>query len=122
MRARYCAHVLKLIDFIVATYHPSCKAEQEIEEIKSSASLDWQRLDVIAAPTPQGTEGYVEFKAFLQQGNVEHCMHERSRFIKENERWYYIDGVFPQDKTAKLGRNDSCFCGSGKKFKKCCGK
>ena len=42
---------------------------------------------------------------------------ERSRFLKENGQWYYIDGTRPQ-----FGRNDPCPCGSGKKFKKCCGQ
>ncbi|WP_187439378.1 SEC-C metal-binding domain-containing protein, partial [Escherichia coli] len=42
---------------------------------------------------------------------------ERSRFLKENGQWYYIDGTRPL-----FGRNDPCPCGSGKKFKKCCGQ
>ncbi|RND30199.1 hypothetical protein EC575_21140, partial [Vibrio cholerae] len=40
--------------------------------------------------------------------------------LKENNCWFYIDGEFPT--AIKQGRNDPCACGSGKKFKKCCGK
>jgi len=52
--------------------------------------------------------------------------HERSRFIKQNGAWFYVDGEMnpAQEQrivTHKLGRNDPCHCGSGKKFKKCCG-
>lgn len=42
-------------------------------------------------------------------------LHERSRFLKIDDCWFYIDGVQP-----KVGRNDPCPCGSGRKYKKCC--
>jgi SEC-C motif-containing protein len=132
MRARYSAHVLKLPDFVVATYHPSCAAEAEREGITESVNLNWVKLEVLDAPMPEETEGFVEFKASLQDEDGIQCMHERSRFIKENGLWYYIDGVFPGDAVntrpqqpqaaaPKVGRNDPCPCGSGKKYKKCCG-
>lgn len=122
MRARYSAHVLKLADFVVQTYHSSCKAEQQRADIEASIQLNWQKLDVISAPTVRNSEqGYVEFKAYLEEQGQVQCMHERSRFVKENGLWYYIDGVFPGDKANTPGRNDPCFCGSGKKYKKCCG-
>ncbi|PJC87673.1 hypothetical protein CSW98_00660 [Vibrio sp. HA2012] len=132
MRARYCAHVLQLTDFVVATYHPSCHAETEREGIAESVHLNWQKLDILDAPTPAENEGFVEFKAWLQdEDGMMQCMHERSRFIKENGLWYYIDGVFPGEvqpesqkpvvAEPKTGRNDPCPCGSGKKYKKCCG-
>ena len=47
-------------------------------------------------------------------------LEERSRFVRENDHWFYLDGehsVTP----LKPGRNDPCLCGSGRKFKKCCG-
>ncbi|WP_411751462.1 SEC-C metal-binding domain-containing protein, partial [Serratia sp. (in: enterobacteria)] len=47
----------------------------------------------------------------------ESAMHERSRFLRLEQRWYYIDGTKPQP-----GRNAICPCGSGKKYKKCCGQ
>ncbi len=129
MRARYSAHHLKLIDFIIHTYHPDCNAEQQREEIISSAELNWQKLTVISAPQPEANEGFVEFKAsFLHQG-TEQIMHERSRFLRQDGLWYYVDGQFPEKrgknpgkKVKKTGRNDPCHCGSGKKFKKCCGR
>ena len=53
--------------------------------------------------------------------------HERStfRFDETAKRWYFVDGGKPRGKTvvkgAQPGRNDPCTCGSGKKYKKCCG-
>ena len=49
--------------------------------------------------------------------------HEISEFHLIDNKWYYVDGKKPaiqEPTTAKIGRNDSCPCGSGKKYKKCC--
>jgi SEC-C motif-containing protein len=134
MRARFAAHVLKLVDFVIQTYHPSCQADAEREGIAESVNLDWTRLEVVDAPETEVDEGFVEFKAYMQEDGAEHCMHERSRFVREAGQWYYIDGAFPEPAndnptaekpqpatSSKVGRNDPCPCGSGKKYKKCCG-
>ncbi|MCQ1056525.1 SEC-C domain-containing protein [Photobacterium sp. ZSDE20] len=143
MRSRYSAHVLGLVDYVVATYHPSCEAEQHREAIAESVNSQWLGLEVINSEIATETEGFVEFKAFYQDGDEQYCLHERSRFIKEavnNQlQWFYIDGEYPGPSNSeehraavekhkptsavsdKIGRNDPCPCGSGKKYKKCCG-
>ena len=123
MRARYTAHVLGLIEFIIKTYHPSCKAAHFREAISQTMKNDWQKLEVISSEIGENPEeGFVTFKAhYLTQGRGE-FLYEKSRFILERKKdemhWYYIDGIYP--KPTKTGRNDPCFCGSGKKRKKCC--
>lgn len=121
MRARYSAHVMKLIDFIVETYHSSAHAEEHRDGIIDTANLNWLKLTVLDAPLPDNNEGFVEFEAqYKENGRVER-LHERSRFVFENEQWFYIDGEYPESNThIKVGRNDPCPCGSGKKAKKCC--
>jgi SEC-C motif-containing protein len=47
-----------------------------------------------------------------------------SRFRRHNKKWFYFDGdeIKPQPivrEGPRVGRNDPCPCGSGKKFKKC---
>lgn len=138
MRARYSAHVLGLVDFVINTYHPSCNAEAQRDAIRDSVDSDWQKLVVLSHEAgSHSDEGYVTFSAYFVDGGDEYCMTERSRFIRENGQWYYIDGEFPAEpepqtasstplqqqavSTIKIGRNDPCLCGSGKKFKKCCG-
>lgn len=137
MRSRYSAHVLGLVDYVINTYHPSCHAEEQREGIAESINSDWAGLEVI--DTAQGShdnEGFVEFKAYFNEDGAQYCMQERSRFVRENGLWFYIDGEFPEQHQAepeidprlnqtvesfKIGRNDPCICGSGKKYKKCCG-
>ncbi|WKY57147.1 YchJ family protein [Vibrio sp. SNU_ST1] len=139
MRSRYSAHVLGLVDYVVATYHPSCNAEAQREGIAESIDSDWVGLEVIdTAAGSHQDEGFVEFKAYFNEGTEQFCMQECSRFVREDGLWYYIDGTFPEQgneqeeqeidprlnqtvESFKIGRNDPCICGSGKKYKKCCG-
>lgn len=139
MRSRYTAHVLKLVDYVVATYHPSCNAENQRDSIAQSVESHWIKLDVSDVEAgSHDDEGFVTFYAFFEDEEKMYCLGERSRFLRENGLWYYIDGEFvekeappvlasnetakPTITTKKLGRNDPCSCGSGKKYKKCCGK
>lgn len=133
MRSRYSAHVKGLVDYVVNTYHSSCKAEEQRNAIADSIESEWCGLEVIeSAPGSTPDEGFVTFKAFFNEEGKQYCLEERSRFVRENALWFYIDGTFPEEATVdprleqtvqrlKVGRNDPCICGSGKKFKKCCG-
>lgn len=125
MRARYSAHVLGDIEFIINTYHPSCQAQKHRAAIEKSVKSQWIELQVINTEIQADqAQGFVEFKAFYLEDNNKQCLHENSRFVKEKinnlDLWFYIDGTYPEMK--KIGRNDPCPCNSGKKYKKCCGK
>ncbi|PSX09498.1 YchJ family metal-binding protein [Photobacterium angustum] len=138
MRARYSAHVLGLVDFVVQTYHSSCEAEQHRDAIAESVHLTWLGLDVLNSEIAESGEGFVEFKAMYKEAGNEYILQERSRFLQQEKDsklcWFYIDGEYPEPapveqstssvpvKSSKtIGRNDPCLCGSGKKYKKCCG-
>ncbi len=114
MRSRYCAYVRGDAAYLRASWHPrSCPAELDLAQ-----QPRWQRLEIISCDRgqPDDKEGTVEFKAFHAGG----CLHERSRFLREQGRWLYLDGVQP--KVVKPGRNQACPCGSGRKYKQCCGR
>lgn len=119
MRSRYCAFAMKNADYLVATWHPSCQAETFKADIAAGfAATHWLGLTVYEeadGSTPD--EGFVSFVARFQENGKSGAIIERSRFLRDGARWYYIDGTRPQP-----GRNDPCPCGSGKKFKKCCGQ
>jgi SEC-C motif-containing protein len=92
MRSRYSAYVLGLIEYLLATWHPSTSpGELELQPVK------WLGLEVRDAAS-SGDAGVVEFVARCRnaQGRAER-MHEVSRFVREGGRWYYIDGQFPAD-------------------------
>ena len=119
MRSRYTAFVMKDADYLLKTWHGSCQAPHFRSDIERGfAGTEWLGLTVFATePGSHENEGFVSFVARFREQNKTGAIIERSRFLKENGQWYYIDGTRPL-----IGRNDPCPCGSGKKFKKCCGQ
>jgi SEC-C motif-containing protein len=65
------------------------------------------------------SEDMVEFKAYYIFEKVQHLHHEKSTFLNVNNMWKYVDGDIYEDKVIFL-RNETCVCGSGKKYKRCC--
>ena len=125
MRSRYSAFVEADIDYILATYAGETRPVNERKEILEWAeSVEWIGLEILN--TRDGlknqSEGFVEFKAHFKEEGRKNVLHEKSFFRKENEKWLYVSGEYPSKPENKTGRNEACFCGSGKKFKKCCGK
>jgi SEC-C motif-containing protein len=130
MRARYSAYVTEHIEFLRDS---SVKAVQEefIAEMTTrwSRSARWHRLEIVATEKggPKDKTGVVEFRAEYTAGEEFCNHHEKATFVKEKDGWKFEDGVFVSEtpivrETPKVGRNDLCPCGSGKKYKKCCGK
>jgi SEC-C motif-containing protein len=70
--------------------------------------------------------GEVEYVARFRYKGQNRIHHERSRFGRDNQGAWQVTGGQTNPKpeprrVVKVGRNDPCPCGSGKKYKKCCG-
>ncbi|MEL0632791.1 YchJ family metal-binding protein [Pseudoalteromonas carrageenovora] len=119
MRSRYSAYVMKNAKYVYLTYASEKQPENPIKEIKDFAeSCRFIGLDVVST-NHDDTQGKVEFKAHYFYQNLYCELHEDSRFIKEDGKWRYLDGVIFPVTDIKVSRNDNCPCGSGKKYKKC---
>ena len=120
MRSRYSAYCVNTADYLVATHWPvDIKSKTEIQS--SIDSTQWVGLKIIHSGetlnrSGDATVGSVEFVAFYQGNGIEQ-LHEKSFFKKIEDRWFYLYGE--QLPPVKIGRNELCFCGSGKKYKKC---
>lgn len=89
MRSRYTAYVLEDEAYLLATWHPTTRPER----VKATAGLRWTGLRVVAAGGgPEDREGVVEFVASFRERGRPGELRERSRFLRENGRWYYLDG------------------------------
>jgi len=128
MRSRYTAHVLGKGRYLADTLSAAQRADFDIAEFESTLDqIRWLGLEI--RKTSGGGEadrtGSVEFVARLRDKNGPGVHHELSTFIREDGRWVFDDCVLnPKAETRrveKTGRNDPCPCGSGKKYKKCCG-
>jgi len=119
MRSRYSAYVVGAGEYIVATTVPEHRVAADAELIRAQAeSTQWLGLSVLRSSQKE-TEAVVEFRAFFRRENGIGVHHERSTFRRSDGRWYYESGILYE---ASVGRNEACPCGSGKKYKKCCGK
>ncbi|UPL15772.1 YchJ family protein [Microbacterium galbinum] len=90
MRSRYTAFVIGDVAHLRATWHASTRpASIEIEP-----DLRWRRLVVLdrEAGGPFDRAGVVEFAAHWLQDGARGVLHERSRFVREERRWLYVDG------------------------------
>ena len=92
MRSRYCAFVLERGDYLLATWH----AEHRPTDIGFDAGVKWLGLDVRDFVEQDADHAEVEFVARQRTANGAHRLHERSRFVREQGRWYYLDGEFQQ--------------------------
>ncbi|MBQ7721825.1 MAG: YchJ family protein [Kiritimatiellae bacterium] len=129
MRARYSAYALGSIDYLYESSGPKIRKQFDAEGSRRwSESAEWTGLEVVS--TEEGGEadekGAVEFIAHYTIKDKSFDHHEVSTFQKIDGKWRFIDGkiIGPDPikrEEPKIGRNDPCPCGSGKKYKKCCG-
>ena len=118
MRSRYTAFVIKHIQHLLTSWHPSSRPRNLNFD---KHRVTWLGLEIHQATNGQivDTSGSVEFTStYLENGQL--CkLRENSRFTKEDDLWYYQGGECTVDKR-KVARSAPCPCGSGKKFKRCC--
>lgn len=146
MRSRFSAYVLQLVAYIAETYYPAVQSTAAIAEIAAFAgnahflalqvvasgdsaaidpdqfpalppALDLSAMDDLSAV--QSVLSYVHFKVWFLIADKLHLLEEHSRFVRIDGHWRYVDGVLLPHPVLKIGRNDLCPCGSGKKFKAC---
>lgn len=126
MRSRYAAYALGDLDYIEATCcGPAAIAFNRAEAEVLQLGTEWLGLEV--SRTTKGrerdSEGTVSFTAHYRHAGTDQALDEISQFRRVDDRWFYYDRV-PAVAAAgaiRVGRNDPCPCGSGKKYKKCCG-
>jgi SEC-C motif-containing protein len=130
MRSRYSAYAEHAVEYIME----SC-IQDERDKIDERGTRAWsegstwlglQILSVVGGG-PADTEGTVEFEAAYERDGLRDIHHETGEFKKIDGRWLYDKGTVEKTKTVvrsapKVGRNDPCPCGSGKKYKHCHGK
>jgi len=128
MRARYSAHVKVEADFIHNSIHPDFRDNYDPEGAKKWAEeAQWHGLEIVetVAGGEKDDAGEVVFIARYRDKKGVHSHHERGHFKRKGKSWYFTEGEMVKSaplSVEKIGRNDPCSCGSGKKYKKCCGQ
>ena len=117
------------IDFIIDT----CEKSEEVADIDRKATEDWSKnstwhgLKILGVqPGKEPDTEIVEFEATYTQKGIRDVHHETGLFKKINGEWLYSVGYVKAMTVVregrKIGRNEPCPCGSGKKYKQCCGR
>jgi SEC-C motif-containing protein len=134
MRARYSAYAAHEIDFIIEScekYTGDPKKGNDIDYNATKAWSEestWHGLTILACEKggEDDTEGTVEFEAAYTRKGLRDVHHETAVFKKTGGAWLYSSGKIKtmtvKREGKKIGRNEPCPCGSGKKYKQCCGR
>jgi SEC-C motif-containing protein len=120
------------VDYIIKTCVHRGKDDIDYKSTRDwSEQSTWLGLKIISTEKggPDDTEGVVEFEAAYERDGLKDVHHETAKFKRKDGvegEWLYEDGrISPRTITRsspKVGRNDPCPCGSGKKYKHCCGR
>ena len=92
MRSRYSAYVLAFSDYLLDTWAASTRPER----MAIDAGCTWLGLSVRRSEKLTPDEATVEFIARYKVNGRAFRLHEVSRFRREHERWFYVDGFFPE--------------------------
>jgi SEC-C motif-containing protein len=128
MRSRYSAYVKKEFAHIFTSLHPDHRADYDESSSRAWAeNAEWEGIRILKTDAGgiDDSEGQVEFVVSYREKGVSRKHHELSTFLKKDGVWYFATGKTVSKpvsrETPKTGRNEPCACGSGKKYKKCCG-
>jgi SEC-C motif domain protein len=140
MRSRYTAYTRGDVGYLGKTLAPESRSDFDAKESKKWAdSAVWKGLEILSVEKGQPADktGVVEFIAKYEQNGEAIDHHEVAKFKKsERGQWFFVEGDSHTHKggeghhhhqetitrtAPKVGRNDPCPCGSGKKYKKCHG-
>lgn len=91
MRSRFTAFAQGDDAYLLRSWHPSTRPD----DFDLDPNTRWTRLDILdtEAGGPFDTAGIVEFEAFYREGATRSSMRERSRFVRENRIWTYMDAA-----------------------------
>lgn len=130
MRSRYAAYALGLLDYIEKTCAgPAALAFDRAEAELTQLGAEWLGLEIVATGKGRDgdAQGTVSFVARYRHKGGQAALAETSRFRRIGGRWVYwereaaVDAAGTGAGVVRVGRNDPCPCGSGRKHKKCCG-
>lgn len=88
MRSRYTAFVQGDVDYLLETWHRDTRPPRL--DLEGEPPPKWLGLKIVAVTDDPPT---VEFVARFRVGGKGRRLHERSRFVFEQDRWWYYDGL-----------------------------
>ncbi len=95
MKSRYSAYVMGNIDYLKISHQRRTRKKVDFQDIRSwTNSVVWMQLEIIATEMKNDNEGFVTFKAFFREHGKLEVIYEKSRFLRQDGHWVYVDGQF----------------------------
>jgi len=120
MRSRYSAFYLRDVEYLLRSLAPQSRKPDDRSQLEATiGATQWLGLQILSKEklVAGQSQAWVEFVAFYKDGSNIRQLHEKSEFLLESGHWFYVKGqMLPE---VKWGRNQACWCGSGKKNKRC---
>lgn len=90
MRSRFTAFARGDAEHLLRTWHPDTRPRT----LDLDPARRWVRLEILdrSGGALFDREGVVEFRAKYREGPQTGVQQERSRFVREDGRWVYLDG------------------------------
>jgi SEC-C motif domain protein len=125
VRSRYTAFAKRCLDHVEHTHAAEIKADFNRAEAETLAEeCEWLELRIHKA-VEEGDAAEIEYAVRVRRENRTLIKGVQSRFRRDDGKWFFLSSKpaphLEQARSHKIGRNDPCLCGSGKKYKKCCG-
>lgn len=102
MKSRFCAYAINNVEYIISTTYNTNKDFTSDTKTWSNSILDFCeytefiKVDILEEINGK-EESFVTFKAHLFQDKIDSSFIEKSRFIKEKGKWFYVDGSFIEE-------------------------
>jgi len=90
MRSRYTAYTLLREEYLMSSWHASTRPVSL--DLAAEAPSKWLGLEIKRHQQQDAEHAIVEFIARYKVGGRAHRLHEVSRFVREDGRWFYVDG------------------------------
>ncbi len=125
MRSRYTAFAKKCLDHVANTHAAEIKEDFNRAEAERMADeCEWLELRIHKA-VEEGNDAEIEYVVRVRRDQLTMTKAVQSRFRRDQGQWFFVSSKpaphLENARSNKTGRNDPCLCGSGKKYKKCCG-
>lgn len=96
MRSRYTAYTLGRESWLLATWYPATRPAAL--NLAAEPQPKWVGLEVKRPELQDSDHAVVEFLAYYKVNGRAHRLHEVSHFVREDRRWFYVDGELPTER------------------------
>jgi len=124
--SKHLCHDTEMVTYLIDDIQLACSMESSLQDIIfefERRNIEFQSMDQVNTVVSLITDVMNNTRLWTNRGYTPSELHEltgKSALIRPNQVPFRVLAN-QQATSVKIGRNEPCTCGSGKKYKKCCG-